>query len=165
MTLTILVATLITFVVLGVGGAATQIGPWYRQELRKPTWTPPNWLFGPAWTLILGLAGWAGVLAWSRAPSLAGHIRVGGLFAVNIALHLAWSPLFFNLKRPDWALIEVPFLWLSILALIVGLAPYSILSAVLLAPYLAWVAFAAALNLTIVRMNPPFSRASASGAA
>jgi len=158
MTITIIVATLVTLTVLGVGGAATTIGPWYQVELRKPVWTPPNWAFGPAWTLILALAGWAGVLAWSHAANGAGHVRIAELFAVTIVLQVAWSPLFFNLKRPDWALIEVAFLWLSVLALAVDLAPYSTLAVVLLAPYLAWVAFAAVLNLAIVRMNPPFGR-------
>jgi tryptophan-rich sensory protein len=158
MTLTIIVATIITLAVLGISGGATTIGPWYRVELRKPAWTPPNWAFGPAWTLILGLAAWAGVLAWSHAASGADHIRIAELFAVTLVFQVAWSPLFFNLKRPDWALIEVAFLWLSVLALAVGLAPYSTWAVMLLAPYLAWVAFAAVLNLAIVRMNPPFSR-------
>jgi tryptophan-rich sensory protein len=151
----ILVAVLITSTVLGVGGALTNVGIWYRR-LRKPRWNPPNWLFGPAWTVILGLAAWAGVRAWDHAPTPAARWLIGGLYGVNIVLHMAWSPLFFNLKRPDWALIEVPFLWLSILALIVGLAPLDTLAPWLLAPYLAWVAFAAFLNLTIVRMNAPF---------
>ena len=66
------------------------------------------------------------------------------------------TPLFFNLRRPDWALIEVVFLWASILAIMIGVAPLSTLAAWLLAPYLAWVAFAAFLNLTIVRMNASF---------
>jgi tryptophan-rich sensory protein len=161
MTLTIIVATLLTLAVLGIGGVATTIGPWYQIELRKPAWTPPNWAFGPAWTLILACAAWAGVLAWTHAAHGAAHIRIAVLFVVTTVLQIAWSPLFFNLKRPDWALIEVAFLWLSILALAVGLAPYSTLADLLLAPYLAWVAFAAVLNLAIVRMNPPFGRRNA----
>jgi tryptophan-rich sensory protein len=152
---TILVAVLITSIVLGVGGALTNVGMWYRR-LRKPKWNPPNWVFGPAWTVILGLAAWAGVLAWTHASDDAARWRIGALYGANIVLHMAWSPLFFNLKRPDWALMEVPFLWLSILALMAGLAPMSILAAALLIPYLVWVTFAAFLNLTIVRMNPPF---------
>jgi tryptophan-rich sensory protein len=158
MTLTIIVAAVITLAVLGVGGLATTIGPWYQEQLRKPAWTPPIWAFGPAWSLILALAGCAGVLAWIHAPSVAGHIRIAGLFAATIVFQVAWSPLFFNLKRPDWALIEVAFLWLSVLALILGLAPYSTLAALLLAPYLAWVTFAALLNLKIVQINPSFQR-------
>ena len=119
MTLTIIVAAILTILVLGVGGAMTTVGPWYR-ALRKPSWNPPDWIFGPAWTLILGLAAWAGVLAWTQAPGAGGRVIVGALFGVNIALHMLWSPLFFNLRRPDWALIEVPFLWLSIVGLIIG---------------------------------------------
>jgi tryptophan-rich sensory protein len=156
MTLPIIVAALITVVVLGAGAAMTTVGPWYR-NLQKPSWNPPDWIFGPAWTLILGLAAAAGVLAWTHAPDAGAHTRIAALFAANIILHMLWSPLFFNLRRPDWALIEVPFLWLSILALMVGLADFSPLASWLLLPYLLWVSFAAFLNLTIVRMNPSFS--------
>ena len=155
MTVVVLVAVLITCVVLAVGGALTNVGMWYRR-LRKPRWNPPNWVFGPAWSLILGMAAWAGVLAWTHAGDDAARWRIGALFAANLTLHMLWSPLFFNLKRPDWALIEVPFLWLSIVALMVGLAPMSALAPWLLAPYLAWVSFATFLNWTIVRLNPPF---------
>ncbi len=158
MTIVIIVAVLITMAVLGVGGAMTSIGPWYR-DLRKPAWNPPNWAFGPAWTLILGLAAWSGVLAWTRAVGDQAHLRIALLFGVNIILHLAWSPLFFNRRRPDWALIEVPFLWLSIVALMVGLAPYASLASWLLLPYLLWVSFATVLNAAIVRLNAPFGQA------
>jgi tryptophan-rich sensory protein len=96
------------------------------------------------------------VLAWTAAADGSEHRRVAVAFAVNIVFHMLWSPLFFNLQRPDWALIEVPFLWLSIVALMVCVAPLSTLAVWLLVPYLLWVAFAAFLNLTIVRMNPPF---------
>jgi tryptophan-rich sensory protein len=81
------------------------------------------------------------------------QVRILVLFGINILLHMLWSPLFFNLRRPDWALIEVPFLWLSIVALMLGLAPISSASVWLLTPYLLWVTFAAFLNWTIVRMN------------
>ena len=157
MTLTIIVATAITLALLAAGGLLTHVGAWYA-ALRKPRWNPPNWLFGPAWTVILGLAAWAGVLAWTGAHDAAAHWRIGVLFAINIVLHALWSPLFFTLKRPDWALVEAPMLWLSVLALVVGLAPYSALAPWLLAPYLAWVAFAVVLNAVIVRMNAPFGR-------
>ncbi len=156
----IAVAAVITAVVLGVGGAMTSIGPWYR-ELNKPTWTPPNWLFGPAWTVILGLAAWAGVLAWRHAATPGAHLEIAVLYGVNIALHMLWSPLFFNRRRPDLALIEIPFLWFSILALILGLSPYAPLSGWLLAPYLLWVSFASVLNFAIVRLNAPFGRKAA----
>jgi tryptophan-rich sensory protein len=89
---------------------------------------------------------------------------VAVFFSLNIALHLAWSPLFFNLQRPDWALIEVPFLWLSIVVLMIALHPISPLASLLLTPYLLWVSFAAFLNFTIVRLNAPFAGVRARGA-
>ena len=150
-----LVAAVTTIIVLGAGAVMTTVGPWYR-ALHKPSFNPPDWVFGPAWTIILGLAAWAGVLAWTHAASGEDRLRVVVLFAINIVLHMAWSPLFFNLKRPDWALAEIPFLWASIVALMIGLSPASQLAPWLLAPYLLWVSFAAFLNLTIVRMNRPF---------
>lgn len=144
--------------VLGVvGGALTEIGPWYR-ALRKPSFQPPDWLFGPAWTVILGMAAYAAVLAWDGAPDAASRTEVAVLFAINGALHLLWSPLFFKARRPDWALAEVVALWLSVLALVVGLAAFSTTASLLVAPYFAWVSFAAVLNLTIVRLNAPFGR-------
>ena len=156
MALTIVIAASTVFLMLGVGGWMTTIGPWYR-DLRKPTWNPPNWVFGPAWTVILALAAWSGVSAWTNASSSTQQIRILVLLAINIILHMLWSPLFFNLRRPDWALIEIPFLWLSIVALMIGFATISPASVWLLAPYLLWVTFAAYLNLTIVRMNDSFS--------
>ncbi len=155
MSIPAIVAFVITVAVLAVGAAATSVGPWYR-TLRKPSWNPPDWLFGPAWTVILGLAAWAGVLAWEGAPDNGTRFLVCGLYGLNILFHMAWSPLFFNLQRPDWALIEVPFLWASIAALMIVLAPLSALASWLLLPYLLWVAFAAYLNFVIVRMNRPF---------
>ena len=137
------------------GGLATSIGPWYR-GLRKPSWQPPDWLFGPAWTIILGLAAWSASLAWDAAPSPELRMRVVMLFGANALLHFAWSPLFFRWRRPDWAFYEVIFLWSSVLAVIVGVAPLSTLAAWLVVPYLLWVTFAAYLNLTVVRLNRPF---------
>lgn len=138
------------------GGFLTEIGPWYRQ-LRKPSWQPPDWLFGPAWTLILALAAWSAAVAWTSAPTAGERILVVMLYGLNALLHLLWSPLFFKFKRPDWALLEVPLLWLSILTPMTLVAPFAPLASWLLLPYLLWVAFAAYLNLTIVRLNRPFT--------
>ncbi len=155
MTATLVTAVFIIVVMLGLGGLMTEVGDWYR-ALRKPAWNPPNWLFAPAWTVILGLAGWAGVDAWSHARDEPTHLRLAVLYGATILLHLLWSPLFFKLKRPDLSLIEIWFLWLTILAAIIGVAPISLLAAWLLLPYLAWVAFATTLNTVIVRLNGPF---------
>lgn len=148
-------------VFLGVaGGLLTTIGPWYR-NLRKPTLQPPDWLFGPAWTIILALAAYSAGLAWNAASDPAMRARVVILFGVNALCHLLWSPLFFKIRRPDWALIEVVFLWSSLVALVIGLAPISRSASLMILPYLAWVSFATWLNWTIVRLNAPFGTESA----
>jgi translocator protein len=152
----ILVASVIVIFVLAVGGWTTTVGSWYR-NLRKPSWNPPNWIFGPAWTVILALAAWSGVSAWTNAvDDYSGRVLILALFAINTVLHMLWSPLFFALKRPDWSLFEIPFLWLSIAALMFGVGRYSTLAVWLLLPYLLWVTFAAFLNFEIVRLNRPF---------
>lgn len=144
-------------VVLALGGGLlTSIGDWYH-DLHKPRWQPPDWLFGPAWTLILGAAAYAFVLAWRAAPSAEDRLLLIALYAVNFVFHFLWSPLFFKARRPDWALYEVPFLWLSVLSLCVFLRQWSELASWLIVPYLAWVSFAVILNAAIVRMNGPFA--------
>lgn len=150
-----IIAALWAIILGSAGGALTEIGEWYR-DLKKPSWQPPDWLFGPAWTIILGLSAWSFYLAWNGAPSPADKAIVGGLFAANFVFHFAWSPLFFKAKRPDWALLENILLWLSVLALVVVLPHYSALAGWLNAPYLAWVSFAFVLNWKIVRLNAPF---------
>ena len=151
----ILIAGGVALFLAAIGGFMTPIDGWYG-NLRKPALQPPNWLFGPAWTIILGLAAWSAVVAWNAATDDAARRAVIILFATNAVCHLLWSPLFFRLRRPDWALVEVVFLWASLVALVVGLWPISPFAAKLILPYLAWVSFAAWLNWTIVRLNRPF---------
>jgi tryptophan-rich sensory protein len=144
-------------IILGLaGGALTEIGPWYR-ALRKPRWQPPDWLFGPAWTVILGLAGWSFYIGLTRAATPAARLAVGALFAANFKLHLSWSPLFFKLRRPDWALREGVLLWCSVATLVVVLPRLvgESFAGWLNVPYLAWVSFALVLNARIVQLNRP----------
>lgn len=138
------------------GGLMTPIGPWYR-NLKKPSLQPPDWLFGPAWTIILGLAAWSAVTAWNAAPDSAARGDVIILFVTNAVFHALWSPLFFRARRPDWALVEVVFLWASLVALVIGLWPISRFASLLILPYLLWVTFASWLNGAIVRLNRPFA--------
>lgn len=153
----VIVAVLVAIGLSVVGGLMTPIGDWYR-DLEKPSLQPPNWLFGPAWTIILGLAAWSAVIAWNAAPDDAARTKVVILFATNALFHLLWSPLFFRLRRPDWALIEVVFLWGSLVALVIELWPISHKASMLIVPYLLWVSFATWLNWAIVRLNRPFGR-------
>jgi len=143
-------------VVTAAGGAlVTQLGPWY-YGLKKPSWQPPDWLFGPAWTLIFLLMGAAFVLSWEQVPSSLGRLRLFGLFAMNAGLNTLWSFLFFGRRRPDLALFEaVPFFG-SIVLLIVTVAPLDRRAAWAFVPYVCWVTFATVLNIAIVRRNAPF---------
>ena len=154
----IAIAAALAMAVAALGAAATDIGPWYT-GLQKSRLNPPDWLFGPAWTLIYALTAMSGVFAWRAARSGTQRSRVLILFAINALLNVFWSELFFHARRPDWAFTEVAPFWLSILALIVFLWPLSHRASWLLAPYLAWVAFAGYLNFEVVRLNPPFGQA------
>ncbi|MFN3472813.1 MAG: TspO/MBR family protein [Blastomonas sp.] len=153
--LPVILAAMAALIVAAGGATITDLGPWY-QSLTQPSWAPPNWLYGVAWTLIFALAAMASLAAWRAAPTRNVRTNVIGLFAFNGFLNVLWSLLFFRVQRPDWALIEVAVLWLSIAVLIVYCGRFSRLTAWLLLPYIAWVSVAAALNGAIVRLNGPF---------
>lgn len=149
-------AFVLSYATAGIGGALTELGPWY-YALRQPGWKPPDAAFGVVWTTIFTLCAISGWLAWLAAATPALRRQVALLFGANAGLNIVWSALYFKLQRPDWALIEVVFLWLSIAALIVGLWRLSRLASALLLPYLAWVTVAAFLNLATVQLNGPFA--------
>jgi tryptophan-rich sensory protein len=154
--LDVLIATAATLVVAFTGGALTRLDAWYF-ALKQPSFKPPDWVFGPAWTLLFILITVAAVWAWRAADETpARRGRLVWLFSINAVCNIVWSGLYFFLRRPDWALMEVVFLWLSIVLLMVHLWPYCRRAAWLLVPYLAWVSFAAVLNLATVRLNAPF---------
>ena len=149
------IAAAVTIAVAVTGGLLTDIGPWYL-SLRMPAWKPPDWLFGPAWTLIYTLTAIAVVRAWQAAAAPAPRAQLLAAVTLNAVLNVGWSGLFFALRRPDWALVEVVFLWLSIVLLMLAVKRLRPRTALLLLPYLLWVAFAALLNLAVVRLNAPF---------
>jgi translocator protein len=134
-----------------LGASLTTIGPWY-QGLARPWFQPPDWAFGPAWTIIFALSGYALMRAWQAG----GRRTLLAIFVINGLLNALWSLLFFTFERPDWALIEVVPLWLSILAMTLVARRHDRVAAWFILPYLAWVSFAALLNLAIVRLNGPF---------
>jgi translocator protein len=142
--------------VASAGMTMTELGPWY-QGLKQPAWAPPDWAFGVIWTIIFSLTTIAGVNAWRRVPSEQAGEALIALLAFNGFLNLLWSFLFFKMQRPDWALIEVSLLWLSILALIIATARYARTAALFFTPYLIWVTIAAALNYQVVILNRPFA--------
>ncbi|MEO6725227.1 MAG: TspO/MBR family protein [Blastocatellia bacterium] len=143
----------ICFAVAGVGSLLTtpSLSGWYA-ALQKPPWNPPNWVFGPVWSaLYLGMA-IAGWLVWRERGWRAAAVPLA-LFALQLALNVTWSGLFFALHLPWVAFAEIVLLWCAILATMVSFGRVKPAAGWLLVPYLAWVAFAAVLNLTLARMN------------
>ena len=149
-------AALGVIAIAGLGGLATDLGPWYR-SLKQPSWQPPDAAFGPAWSVIYLLTAIAAVRVWLRAAAPRQRTQWLAALAANGAINVFWSWLFFKARRPDWALAEVVVLWLSIGLLIVLARRHDVIAALLLVPYLLWVAFAASLNLAVVRLNAPFA--------
>jgi tryptophan-rich sensory protein len=147
---------LIVFVMLNVlaasSGALFQPGKWY-DGLAKPWWRPPAWLFGPAWTVLYIMIAVSGWTAWHAAAPGEAWLPMT-VYGVQTALNAAWSGIFFGMRRMKLALIEMAFLWLSILATIVVFWQISQTAALLLVPYLAWVSFAFMLNRAMVQLNP-----------
>lgn len=144
-------------IVAVAGGVMTVTGDWYHR-LKFPGWKPPDWAFGPVWTAILIMAVVATAYAWVAAPDSGMQSIILMALIINAGLNILWNALFFAMKRPDFALIEVILLWLSILALVLLFAQVSTVAALLMLPYLVWVSIASALNLAIVQLNPPFRR-------
>lgn len=125
------------------------IDTWY-VSLAKPSFNPPNWIFGPVWTFLFILMGLALFLIVRRKKFNRPAVLV---FALQLLLNLLWSFLFFGLHSPLLAFGEIILLWLAILATIIIFYQQRPLSAYLLLPYLAWVSFAAFLNFSIWRIN------------
>lgn len=136
---------------LGGLSTAPAIEGWYRQ-LERPSWTPPDWVFAPAWTVLyltMAVAAW---LVWRRAGRPGRELALV-LFAIQLTLNAAWSPLFFGARLPGVALVDIALLWIAIVATIAAFARVARPAAWLMVPYVLWVTFAAALNTAIWRMN------------
>lgn len=138
-----------------LGGLVTSssLGSWYAQ-LRKPSFNPPNGVFGPVWTtlyILMAIAAWR---VFRRRDG--GRLRMAGLvlWGVQLALNLGWSCLFFGLRSPPAAAVEVVVLLAAILATAVAFWRVDRAAGLLLVPYLAWVAFATVLTFEIWRLNP-----------
>lgn len=139
--------------VAAAGGAvtATSVETWY-PALQKPPFNPPSWVFGPVWTtlyILMGIAGWR---VWRRR-GFAGRPRALTLFAVQLALNLAWSFLFFGLQQIGLALVEILVLLLAIGATTILFWRIDRLAGMLFVPYLLWVAYASLLNAALWWLN------------
>ena len=136
---------------LGAAATATSVGSWY-QALQKPSFNPPDWIFAPVWTtlyLMMAVAGWR---VW-RLNGLSGARTALVLFALQLALNLAWSYLFFGFRLIGPALVEVVVLLAAIVATAVAFWRHDRLAGLLMVPYAAWVGFATVLNAALWHLN------------
>lgn len=132
---------------------ASSVSTWY-VTLAKPSFNPPGWLFGPVWITLYTLMGTAAWLVWREGLDER-RVRVGlVLFAAQLVLNAAWSLLFFGLRLPMFAFVEIVVLWSAIVLTTAAFSRVSSLAAALMVPYIAWVSFAAVLNYSIARLNP-----------
>ncbi len=132
-------------------GALFKPDSWYR-ALKKPSWNPPDWVFGAGWSVLYLMIAVSGWLVWEGAGE--GQLLLPmTVYAIQLILNAIWSGLFFGLKNPALALFELVLLWLAILANILLFYAVSPLAAWLLVPYLLWVTFAGALNTAVWRLN------------
>jgi translocator protein len=148
--LALVVLLILCSTVAGLGGLATtpNIANWYA-NLAKPAWTPPDWVFGPVWSILylsMAVAAW---LVWRQGNATVPMT----LFGIQLAANAAWSWLFFGLHSPGAALIDIVLLWAAIAATTIAFWRRSRLAGILFLPYLAWVSFAVALNCAIWRWN------------
>ena len=126
-----------------------EIAGWYT-TLAKPAWNPPNYIFGPVWTVLYVLMGIVLFLIWKNRPT---EKRLLILFFIQLALNFGWSLLFFGAHRIGFALIDLLLLWIVLWILIIYLGKVHKTASWLLVPYIAWVSFAGILNYTIFHLN------------
>ncbi len=153
-TIGMFVSALICLFVGMIGSIFTlpSIATWYAM-LKKPFFVPPNWLFGPVWTLLYILMGISAYLVWEKGL-MKKEVRLGlYFFAAQLVLNLLWSVIFFGFHVPLIAFAEIVLLWASIAMTILIFWEVSVIAAYLMAPYILWVTFAAALNFSIMLIN------------
>lgn len=136
---------------VGTLSAVSAIPTWYA-ALNKPSFNPPNWIFGPVWTVLYAMMAVAAWLVWRTAPS-SRRTAALTLYALQLVLNFLWTPTFFSLHAIAAALVIIVLLWLAILVTTILFWPLNRPAAWMMLPYLAWVTFATALNFEILRLN------------
>jgi translocator protein len=144
---------LLAFAAAALGGLATttSVDTWY-PTLRKPEWNPPSWIFRPVWAILYVLMAVATWRAWRVGDALAAR-RTVSLYNAQLTLNVLWSILFFGLRQPGAALVNIVVLWLILIVILVRFWRFDRLAAVLWTPLVAWVSFAAILNGAIWSLN------------
>ncbi len=150
----LVISILIPLLVGAISGLFTASGVkgWYVSAV-KPAFNPPNWIFGPVWTILYIMMGIALYLVWKVAADKQLKKTAIILFAVQLALNFCWSFIFFKMQEPGWAFAEILLLWLMILLTIIWFGKISSTAAWLLVPYICWVSFASVLNFSIWQLN------------
>ncbi len=151
--ISLLVFFILCFAAAGIGSwfTAQSVNSWYT-GITKPSWTPPNWLFGPVWTTLYVLMAISGWLIWRLRGEFDVRLILT-IFIIQLILNVAWSGIFFGAQKIGLGAIEVVILWLTILAYIILSWPLSRVASLLFAPYLLWVGYASALNISIYFLN------------
>ncbi len=140
---------------LGSIFTSPSIPTWYA-TLAKPSFNPPNWIFAPVWTALFLLMGYALYLVWTKGEIKSKRKFVKPAiwaFGIQLALNVLWSILFFGMRSPFYAFIDILVLWAAIFLTICSFSKISKTAAWLLVPYILWVSFAVILNLSIVLLN------------
>jgi translocator protein len=138
--------------VIGSFFTTGKIPTWYA-TLKKPALRPPNWLFAPVWTVLYLLMGIAAYLVWQEGLDKPDVQTALVIFGIQLLLNVLWSVVFFGMESPSGGLVVIAALWVEILFSIIRFVPLSLAAGLLLLPYIAWVTVAAALNLSIYRLN------------
>jgi translocator protein len=149
-----IICLLIPQAVGGIGSlfTMTSVSTWFA-GLNKPSFNPPGWIFGPVWTILYLMMGIALFLVWKHGFQRQDVRCAVGLFSIQLTLNLAWTFLFFYLKMPLAAFVEIIILWISILITTIAFIRISKTAGILLVPYLLWVSFASVLNFFLWRLN------------
>jgi benzodiazapine receptor len=129
------------------------IPTWYA-TLQKPSFSPPNWLFAPAWITLYLLMGVAAFLIWRQGLAQKGVRAALVIFLVQLVLNALWSVVFFGLQSPLWGVVVIIALWIAILITIIKFFKLSTAAGSLMLPYILWVSFAAVLNIAVFMLNP-----------
>lgn len=138
--------------VVGSLFTASSVNGWYA-EIVRPVFTPPAWVFGPVWTILFALMGIASFLIWEKGIHRTDVKCAIGIYVGQLVLNVLWSVIFFGLRSPGGAFIEIVFLWCGILITIVMFSRISRIAGWLLVPYIIWVSFAMYLNYAIWVLN------------
>lgn len=150
-----LITSLVICQLAGVIGSIftkSAITTWYA-VLKKPSFTPPNWVFSPVWITLFVLMGISAFLVWNKGPSDQ-RVKIAlSIFVAQLILNVVWSVMFFGLRSPLAGLIGIAVLWIAILLSILYFFKVSNIAGILLLPYILWVSFAAILNFSIWRLN------------